>query len=584
MYYRVRGPVWACDLLLMDLCILCMKEYNNLLGSIEEEDEGYNDSLQGEENESGNNSQPAPGAGNDSPPAPGVPRDKEHSKCIEEILSLENLFPAPPAKKDDFEVIKMHAGNEDHNYARIFFEFNEGVNSEDSKRELELIKKNGGELNEDILKNVKKIVVDRSKIKGYSQGKANDEIIFNEDNKLISVSFVKKPEDDKIEEGKGLRGNTVYNKVMVLKYDNKYRGPQEFIVDMDNNLIITTDDLKLYWHSKDNNAGGTGFDDKETPVYIDSTNGEDNPMYHHFRINNAIKVKEDEQFYIGAMKWISNSQEVKADEQFYIDAMKRISDSKGIYGINYVYSDRRITLESSFDYLYEANKWRENIRNFLTEQWKNFLAIFNDKQDNNTKKKKIQEFGNFFKDCLLGHNNKLGDNIIMTSSYGGGKRVSVDDMLSHFNLPWAKEYRPKYKKMKEIFYPVFDAIKKFIQVIRREASKIDNPIAQPFQNKRTTNFEANNKSDIINEGLKDINNPDAQLLSTDNDQQTTNFKDDENEIFNKDLNKDIDITTFSTDDNQSPTTFETLKKLITCEGCCEFGLPDCLKNCLKKKG
>ena len=296
-----------------------MKEYNNLLGSIEEEDEGYNDSLQGEENESGNNSQPAPdvygGNSNDSQPAPCVPKDNEHSKRIEEILSLENLFfSAPLETKNAFEVIKMHNGDINQNYARIFFEFNEGVNSEDSKRELELIKKNGGELNEDILKNVKKIVVDRSKIKGYSQGKANDEIVFDDKyNILTAVGFYNKPKGDKIEKGGGLRGNTVYNKVMVVKYDNKYRGPQEFIVDMDNNLIITTDDLKLYCHSKDN---GTGFDDKETPVYISSSAVV--PMYHHFCINNAIKL------------W-----DVESEDAFYQKAIKQIVKNCSGYGINY---------------------------------------------------------------------------------------------------------------------------------------------------------------------------------------------------------------------------------------------------------
>ena len=292
-------------------------------------------------------------------------------------------------------------------------------------------------------------------------------------------------------------------------------------------LIITNDNLKLYWHSKDK---GTGFDDKETPVYISSTYEKNKPMYHHFRINNAIKVKED--------------------EQFYNNAMQQISNSKDRYKINYVYTYNHVILECGPDYFEDAITWRKNIKTFLKEQWKDFLAIFNDKQDDNTKKEKIQKFCNSFKDCLLGHDGKLGDNIIMTSSSHSGKKVSVDDLLSEYNPSLSDEHKQRYEKMQEIFYPVFKAIKKFIQVITREANK--------------------------------INNPNALLLSTDNNQQPTNFEKDENEIFNDGLNKDIDITMFSKDNNKKTTNFETIKKLMKCEGCCDFGLTNCLKNFLGK--
>ena len=501
-----------------------MEEKNNLLDSIEEEDENYNDSLQVEENESSNNSQPAPDIynenSNDSQPAPCVPKDKKHSKCIEEILSLEDLFPAPLETKDEFEVIKMHAGNTDRNYARIFFEFNEGANIEESKQELKLVKENGGELNKDILKNVKRVVVDRTKIDGYSQGKANDEIIFNEDNELISVRFVEKPKEDQIETGKGLCGNTVYNKVMVLKYDNKYQGTQEFIVDMDNNLIITTDNLKLYWHSKDDNAGGNGFDDKETPVYISSINENDIPMYNHFYINNAIKLKDD---------------------QLYQNAMKQISKSKYIYDINYVYSNKQECKESYHDPFEIAEEWKKNICDFLNTQAELFKTIVKNNKSGSTKEKEIQEFCNSFKDCLLGHNDKLNDNIIMTSSHDSDKRVSVDYLLSHFNKSFDNN-KTEYEKMQKIIYPVFEKITNFIKQIKEKVKEIEE------QSTTQQNFTIiNNKKGENDNGLKNITT--KQYHSSYNDAKIK---------------------------------METDEQKTKCDCGCDFGLPNCLKNFLGK--
>ena len=441
---------------------------------------------------------------NDLPPALGVPQNEIHSKCIEEILSLENLFPAPPAKKDEFEVIKMHNGDINHNYARIFFEFNEGANVEYSKQALENVKNDCREINdENILKNVKKIVVDRSKIKGYSQGKANDEIVFDDKyNILTAVGFYNKPKGDKIEKGGGLRGNTVYNKVMVVKYDNKYLGPQAFIVDMDNNLIITSDDLKLYCHSKDN---GTGFDDKETPVYISSSIVV--PMYHRFRINNAIKFGNDAEEY-----W------------FYQNAIKQLNKHRYDYGINYnIYSkEGEIIMEGNRPAHEVAPEWATNVSTFVTSQVQEFKEIIQEQLDIEVKKQKIQTFCNSFKDYLLGHkknndgadkkDNKKYDNIIMVSDEDYN---SVDALLSFYKDNIKEE--ELQKQVENIIYPVFKQITDFIKQIKQEAKKIENPNAQSF----------------------------------------------------------------STDDNQSPTTFE---KLMKCEGCCEFGLPDCLNNCLEKKG
>ena len=487
------------------MCILCKSENSNY---DEKEDEN----------------------GNDSPPALGVPKDKEHSKCVEEILSLENLFPAPLETKDEFEVIKMHAGDEDHNYARIFFEFNNGCSKGDvqnSKQALEHVKKNGGELKEDILKNVKRVVVDRTKIDGYSQGKANDEIIFNEDNELISVRFVEKPENDQIKKGQDLRENTVYNKVMVLKYNNKYLGPQAFIVDMDNNLIITTDDLKLYCHSKDN---GTGFDDNETPVYISSSTVV--PMYHRFRINNAIKFAN-----------------VKSEDAFYQKAIKQLDKNRSVYGINYnIYSEEEVRLEGMGYPYVVASKWATNVGTFVTSQVKEFNEIINEELGTEEKKQKIQTFCNSFKDYLLGHkknndgadkkDNKKYDNIIMVSDEDYD---SVDALLS---CPKVGKEEDQQKQVEEIIYPVFEQITKFIKQIKKEVKKIE----KSETNKIVTN--------IYNEESRNNNE-----LKTSTIQQHSQ-------------NNNYGQMKIETDEQKPPT--------CKCDCGCDFGLPDCLKNFLGK--
>ena len=468
-----------------------------------------------------NNSQPAPGVGNDSQPAPCVPQDKKHRECIAEILSLENLFPAPLETKEEFEVIKMHNGNEDSNYARIFFGFNKGCSDKDikdSKQELESVKNSGGELNEDILKNVKRVVVDRTKIAGYSQGKANDEIIFNENNNLISVRFVEKPKENQIV-GKGLRGNAVYNKVMVLKYDNKYRGLQEFIVDMDNNLIITNDNLKLYWHSKDD---GTGFDDNKTPVYISSS--EAVPMYNHFRINNAIKFKNDDE-----------------EDFFYQNAMQRLDNNKLLYGINYIYTDQ-CCKETTCNPIEDAKKWATNVITFVKSQVKQFNNIIQEKLNIEEKKRKIQTFCNSFKDYLLGHkkiddsadkkDNKKYDNIIMINDI---HYVGVDGLLSYCKVRNEEE---KKKQVENIIYPVFEQITNFITQIKEEVKKIE---------KSATNID--NKEDENNNELKTST---IQQYSQNNNYEQMKIETDE----------------------QKPT--------CNCWRNCDFGLPDCLKKILGK--
>ncbi|MBQ7552351.1 MAG: hypothetical protein IJT15_02800 [Rickettsiales bacterium] len=486
-----------------------------------------NDSLE-EEGKNDNDAQPAPdvygGNGNNSQPAPCVPQDKKHRECIAAILSLENLFPAPLATKDEFEVIKMHAGNEDRNYARIFFEFKDDCGKKDiSNAKAKLSELMRGDKNIDailqdnpddgnVLNNIKKIVVDRSKIEGYSQGKANDEIIFNEDNKLISVYFVKKPAKDQIKEVEGLLGNAVYNKVMVLKYSNKYRGLQEFIVDMDNNLIITNDNLKLYWHSKDNNAGGNGFDDKETPVYISSST--DVTMYNHFRINNAIKfnnVKDDD---------------VKDDDAFYQKAMKQLGDNRFHYGINYIYNENQRILEGLTEPIGVARTWAKSVSDFMTSQVEQFNKIIKEKLNTEDKKRKIQTFCDSFKDYLLGHkkiddgadkkDNKKYDNIIMVSNKDYN---SVDAVLS-----WCKNhnYKDKQEQMNEIIYPVFQQITDFIKQIKEEVQNIEkSETKQNFNN--IDNEEGENNNELKNSTTQPFptNYNDVKIKMEADEQKTT---------------------------------------------------------------
>ena len=490
-----------------------------------------------EDDKNGNNSQPAPGVycenGNDSQPAPGVPQDKKHRECIEEILSLENLFSAPLETKNAFEVIKMHNGNEDSNYARIFFGFNKGCSDKDikdSKHKLESVKNNGGEINDkNILKNVKRVVVDRTKIDGYSQGKGNDEIIFNEDNELISVYFVKKPENNRIKEGEGLRKNTVHNKVMVLRYVNKYRGTQEFIVDMDNNLIITTDNLRLYWHSKDDNAGGNGFDDDKTPVYISSS--KDVPIYNHFRINNDIKFKN-----------------AKDENAFYQTAMKQLSDNKLYYGISYIYNAKQCVAEGFTLPESVAGEWARNVSTFVQSQVKQFNNIIQKTSDREEKRQKIQTFCNSFKDYLLGHkkiddvadkkDNKKYDNIIMVSNED---YKSVDEVLSVYKVD---KKEADQEKVNKIIYPVFEQITNFIERIKKEVKEIEeqSTTQQKFTNIDNKEGENNN------------------VLNTSTIQQHS-----QNDNYGQ-----MKIET----DEQEPT--------CKCDCGCDFGLPDCLTNFLGK--
>ena len=48
-----------------------------------------------------------------------------------------------------------------------------------------------------MLKYIKSIVIDRKNINGYLTGKADDEIVFDQDYIFTSVSFYKKSEQDK---------------------------------------------------------------------------------------------------------------------------------------------------------------------------------------------------------------------------------------------------------------------------------------------------------------------------------------------------------------------------------------------------
>lgn len=456
--------------------------------------------------------------------APTVPKDKQHADCIANILSLDNLFSAPHVEsKNEFEVAKIHAGDSDKNFARIFFDL--GDNNVDSEviaktkqALLDLTKSvnDKASLNKGILKNIKSIVVDRTKIEGYSEGRANDEIDFDDDKYVLTdISFYKKPQGERVS---ALCGNTVCNKIMVLRYKHNNRN-EEFIVDMDNNLILTNHFLNGYWHSKNKKEyKGTGFDDKDTPVYIDSTTG--TPAYHHFRINNAITMAND-------------------DKDFYESAMKQISDNKLMYKINYVYNTKRRMNECTLSY--NIGQWQKDVNDFLTEKQREFNKIIGPKTENiNDKRKRIQKFCNDFKNYLLGHEQEAGEaynNIIMTT-----EKDSNDKYMTLAKLMQECSKEGNKNKTQEIVYGVFEKINQFVNQIKNTVGTIEK---------------------------NEINNV---QMESDNVIDSTNGK---TELFYNNLKK-VDV-------NKNVTKFENEAQDKRCKcNYCNFALPNCLRNCFGK--
>ena len=190
---------------------------------------------------------------------------------------------------DDAKILQVDDDND--NSASVYLQFDEKCFDKAKinnaiKEAIECAKKNkqNFEIKSAYLPYIKSIFVDRKSVKQYGQGGGDDEVLLNggfNNRELKSLKFYQKHNDHP--------GEGKYNMIMVAEYkennknDNiKQDRKQYCIIDMDNNLMISNDSLKLYCHGMDG-FENHGFDDKKYKVY------ETGLQWCAFRINNRLR-------------------------------------------------------------------------------------------------------------------------------------------------------------------------------------------------------------------------------------------------------------------------------------------------------
>ena len=182
---------------------------------------------------------------------------------------------------DDAKILRVNDDN--GNSASVYLQFDEKKYGDNVKiknainQAIEYAKDNkqNFEIKTEYLPYIKSIFVDRKSVEKYSQGGGDDEVLLNggfNNRKLTRLKFYQKHTKHP---GKG-----ELNMIMVAEYKigNKM---QYCIIDMDNNLMISNDQLNLYWHNMDD-FENYGFDDEEHKVY------ETGLKWCAFRINNRL--------------------------------------------------------------------------------------------------------------------------------------------------------------------------------------------------------------------------------------------------------------------------------------------------------
>ena len=295
----------------------------------------------------------------------------------EEIIDFcEKNFPAAPTFNKKMVEILSVSGDNEKDIAKVCLK----LSSNTTEAQIDI---NQGMINQalssdkdaidltDKLSNIESFYVDRTGIEGYSKGGADDEIKLNEDgNTLKSIKFFKKPK-------KQCKKTNKYNKVIVIKYNTKDNEDQEIIVDMDNNMIISNDNQRLYWHSKDKDKGGTGFDVDGENVYIIGVY-EKEYKYSVFAINNKIQkdVKHKKtRLFTYREEIIYETSKEQAIKHEYSDIIKELYKSRYDYDINIPDSEQFHCVKESYHithYKEEAEKWINEVKRKIDKLYSQF--------------------------------------------------------------------------------------------------------------------------------------------------------------------------------------------------------------------
>ena len=362
------------------------------------------------------------------------------------------------------------------------------------------------EINRPYLDAIKSIFVDRKGIQDYNQGGGDDELILNSDTrKLKELKFYQKPEGYPLE----LQGK--YNMFMVAKYektnDNKKQEMEYCIIDLDNNLLISNDQLKLYWHNMDKNKNSC-FDNEEYPVYI---SGE---KWFAFRINNILK---NEHFQDAQANILFNGQKMfqiselcsKNQEQLRqnIDRANENDTEASCYNnvgnvIKYWMIDLFEQAVSYQNQINVTNTLTGLYRNFIQIQ-KNLLLSFSD-----DKEKKLQS-SLFITPCLnkdkTSCNHRRGDycDIMDFSNKHGGDRLQIEQFKRTFKNTNIKEF---FKKIKENELTINELMCKFVEFITDKVVEVttekakdikNNPQLETVNNKKREESQTDNVNPII---------------------------------------------------------------------------------------
>ena len=352
---------------------------------------------------------------------------------------------------------------------------------------------------------IKSIFVDRKGIQDYNQGGGDDELILNSNTReLKELKFYRKPEGYPTE----LQGH--YNMFMVAKYEktNDNKKQEEYcIIDLDNNLLISNDQLKLYWHNMDKDKNNY-FDNKDYPVYI---SGE---KWFAFRINNRLK---NENFQDAQANILFNGKKL-----FHIDEL--CSENQDQIRRDIDRADEGTTISSDRNNLFNVIKlWMKelseqtvsyqkqiNVTNTLTGLYWNFIQI----QKNlllsfsENKKKKLQS-SLFITPCLnnniasYDHKNNGYCDIMDFSNKHGGDRLPIEQFKGTFENTNIEEF---FKEIKENELTINELMCKFVQFITDKVVEAttkktrhiqNNPQLETVNNKKREESKTDNVNPII---------------------------------------------------------------------------------------